>query len=125
VWCATAQVADSKESAKTMANALRSEPNEQQALYQIPSLQEVSYLRSRLVELDKGWRDSYLSFQTQAMTEIDHLRSELRLLLEEHVEQDKKHREEKEHSDRFAFAFGLVVGVAISTAIASLLIRCA
>ena len=108
-----------------MHNALRSEPNEYQPLYPIPSTQEVTYLRNRLVELDKGWRDSYLSFQTRAMTEIESLRNELRLLLEEHVAQDKKHQAEKENSDRFAFAFGLVVGVAVSTAIATFLVRCA
>jgi hypothetical protein len=108
-----------------MAKALLSEPNEHQLSHLNPSFQEVTYLRSRLVELDQGWRESYLSFQTQALAEIDQLRSELRTLLEKHVEQDKKHRQEKERSDRAAFAIGLVVGIALSTAIASLLIRLA
>jgi|SRR5277367_2009336 len=108
-----------------MAKALLSEPNEHQLSYINPSAQEVTYLRSRLVELDKGWRESYLGFQTQALAEIDHLRTELRLLLEKHVEQDKKHRQEREGSDRAAFALGLIVGVAVSTAIALVLMRCA
>jgi hypothetical protein len=46
-------------------------------------------------------------------------------LLEKYVEQDKKHRQETERSDRAALTIGLVVGVAISTAIALVLIRCA
>ena len=108
-----------------MAKALTSEPNEHQLSYITSSVQEVSYLRSRLVELDKGWRESYLGFQTKALAEIDHLRTELRVLLDKHVEQDKKHRQEKESSDRAAFALGLIVGVAVSTAIALVLVRCA
>jgi hypothetical protein len=105
-----------------MAKVLPSEPHPHQPLYPIPGAQEVTYLRDRLVELDKGWRESYLSYQIQTTAEIEYLRSELRLLLEKHIEQDKRHRQEKEQSDRVALAVGGVVGVAVSTVIAVLLL---
>jgi hypothetical protein len=107
-----------------MAKVLPSEPNSPQTLYPIPGTQEVAYLRHRLVELDKGWRESYLGYQMQATAEIEYLRSELRLLVEKHMEQDKRHRQEKEHADRIALALGAIVGVAMSTVVAILLVRC-
>jgi hypothetical protein len=42
-----------------MATPLLSEPDDQQLSYINKSAQEADYLRSRLVELDKGWRESY------------------------------------------------------------------
>jgi len=106
-----------------MATPLLSEPDDHQLSYINASVQEADYLRSRLVELDKGWRESYFGFQTQSMAEIEHLRSELRLLLAKYVEQEKNYRQGL-HSDRAAFAVGMVVGVVITTAIALLLTRC-
>jgi hypothetical protein len=87
-----------------------------------PLVEEVAYLRARLLEVDGGWRESYLNFQARATSEIDYLHNELRLALSKNVEQDRKYHEDKGRSDRVAFALGFIFGIGISTVAATFLL---